>query len=104
MSWLYKLLNSLIICSELLRQVPLNVSQINTQVSDTFYSPIYRQNHKIIDNRCHLFTLISTPKSNDFPGIEKNIHIQNQNIANEYKLFTYRIYNTISIIRKYLII
>ena len=44
-SWLYKLLNSQIICPELLNQIPLNVPQTNTRVSKTFYIPTYRNNY-----------------------------------------------------------
>jgi hypothetical protein len=44
-SWLFKLLNSRIICPELLSQIPLNVPQTNSRVSQPFYLPTYRNNY-----------------------------------------------------------
>lgn len=46
MSWLHKLLNSQIICPELLSQIPLNVPQTNNRKTKPFYVPTYRNNYR----------------------------------------------------------
>jgi len=45
LSWLYKLLNSLIIFPDLLSQIPLRFPQSNTRGSQMFYPNTYRNNY-----------------------------------------------------------
>ena len=65
-AWLYKLLNSAIICREVLRQIPINVPQTNAHVSQTFYTSTYRQNYSLFALINRMLTLGNSIDNFDF--------------------------------------